>query len=188
MKQDLARYEDWSFYDTYTKTMGYADIEALKVLNMLFGVVQGVLDIVAILSIVVTLDVFVLVMIAVMIVVTFVDQYFSDKLMMKKYDVESTINRQTDYIKKVAHFKQYASEIRTYGLHKFLLRKLDDMFVKKYDLFKSTHRKYWRLKYFAFLILRRNTVCHTRRAGCTRAARTYLRCVHRLCTPDTWAK
>ena len=152
MKQDLAKYEDWSFYDTYTKTMGYADIEALKVLNMLFGVIQGILDLVAILSIVVTLDVFVLAMIAVMVVVTFADQYFSDKLMMKKYEVESTINRQTDYIKKVAHFKQYASEIRTYGLHKFLLNKLDDMFVKKYALFKSTHRKYWRLKYFAFLI------------------------------------
>lgn len=150
--QDLECYEDFGFYDNYTKSVRYADTKALEFLNILFSVVQNVLNIIAIASIIFTLDKYVVLIIIVMVVLSFVDQNISNRYSYEQYEAEESINRRAEYVKKVAHHKDYAKEVRIFRLGDFLISKLNSAFNEKYILYRETNTKYWRFKYIINLI------------------------------------
>ena len=152
MKQDLECYEDFKFYDNYTKAIRYADTKALDFLNILFSIAKNVFNVILLSSIISTLDPFILIIIAVMVVVSFFDQNRSSRYSQEQYEAEETINRKSEYIKKVSHFKGFAKDVRLYNLGQFLINKLNETFVEKYKIYKETKAKYWRFKYIISVI------------------------------------
>ncbi len=152
MKQDLECYENFKFYDNYTKAIRYADTKALDFLNILFSIAKNVFNVILLSSIIITLDPFILIIIAVMVVVSFFDQNRSSRYSQEQYEAEETINRKSEYIKKVSHFKDFAKDVRLYNLGQFLINKLNETFVEKYKIYKETKAKYWRFKYIISVI------------------------------------
>lgn len=147
MKQDLQCYEDPEFYDNYAKATRYADTKALDFLEIIASAVQGILSTATLLSVVSLVSPIMLIFAAASIVVTFLDQRRSIQLSMNHYEAEETLNRQADYMKRIAHHRQFAKEVRLFHLHKFILWKLNATFREKYRLFCDTNRKYWGFKY-----------------------------------------
>lgn len=145
--QDLSRYEEWEFYDTYTKTVRYADTKALDIFNIFFSLLESIVQILVLISVIVQLDKFVLILVGIMVILTIIDQKFSNKYSYEQYEAEETINREAEYIKKVAHHRQYAKEVRIFNLSEFIINKLNALFVEKYNIFKKINSKYWKLKY-----------------------------------------
>ena len=152
MHQDLKFYEDFGVYDAYTKTVRYADTKALDVVSMAFSILGNLLKIGAILSIIAQLDFTVLFIITLMVILSLIDQKISNSLSYQLYEVEETINHQSEYTKRVAHHRLYAKEVRVFQLSDFLLNKLNESFKNKYYAFRSTNNKYWRTKYIILMI------------------------------------
>lgn len=152
MKQDLECYESFEFYDNYTKAIRYADSKALDFLNIIFSIVKNIFSVILLSSIIVTLDPFVLAIIAVMVAISFFDQNKSSRYSHEQYEAEETIKRKSEYIKRVAHFKDFAKEVRLYNLAPFLINKLNETFIEKYKIYKEVNTKYWRFKYIISVI------------------------------------
>lgn len=147
MKQDLECYEDFKFYDNYTKAIRYADSKALDFLNLIFSIIKNIFGVILISSIIVTFDPFVFIIILVMVAISFFDQNKSNRLSHEQYEAEESINRKSEYIKRVSHFKDFAKEVRLYNLGPFLINKLNETFIEKYKIYKDANTKYWRFKY-----------------------------------------
>lgn len=158
MHQDLSRYEDWEFYDTYTKTVRYADTKAFDIFHAVFSFVESIVNILVMVSIIVQLDKFVLVIVVCMIVVSMFDQKLSNKYSYEQWEAEESINRESEYIKKVAHHRQFAKEVRIFSLANFIIEKLNGLFIQKYGVFKKANGRYWRLKYIVHVA---NTILFT---------------------------
>lgn len=152
MNQDLSNYEDWDFYDTYTKTVRYADTKALEIVNLLFTILNSIVSLIVMFVVVSQLDATVLIIVFFMVVVSSFDQRFSNKYSYEQFESEETINRESEYIKKVAHHKNFAKEVRIFHMAPFLQKKLNDVFIRKYFIFKKANTKYWKLKYCVHLI------------------------------------
>ena len=152
LKQDLECYENFKFYDNYTKAIRYADRKALDFLNILFSIAKNVFNVILLSSIIITLDPFILIIIAVMVIISFFDQNRSSRYSQEQYEAEETINRKSEYIKRVSHFKDFAKEVRLYNLGQFLINKLNETFVEKYKIYKETNTKYWLFKYIICVI------------------------------------
>ena len=144
MKQDLSRYEDFKFYDSYTKTVRYADTKALEILNLVCQMIESLFSFFAILSLVAVLDATVLILCAVMVIADIIFNHFNFKYNTEQYEAEETVNRTTEYIKKVAHHREYAKEVRTFQLSKFLIDKLNLTFLKRFAIYKRINTKFVR--------------------------------------------
>lgn len=71
---------------------------------------------------------------------------------MKLYESQETLNRQLEYLKRVANHRQYAKELRVYNMFPFIISKINSSFVEKFKMFKITNRKYWNIKLiFSFI-------------------------------------
>lgn len=147
MKQDLQCYEDPEFYDNYAKATRYADTKALDFLDIIANAAQGILSTATLLSVVSLVSPIMLIFAAASIAVTLLDQHRSIQLSMNHYEAEETLNRQSDYMKRIAHHRQFAKEVRLFNLRPFILWKLNTAFREKYRLFCDTNRKYWGFKY-----------------------------------------
>ena len=141
MKQDLSRYEDFKFYDSYTKTVRYADTKALEILNLVCQMIESLFSFFAILSLVAVLDAAVLILCAIMVIADIVFNHFCFQYNTEQYEAEETVNRTTEYIKKAAHHREYAKEVRTFQLSKFLIDKLNQTFLKRFAIYKRINFK-----------------------------------------------
>ena len=155
MKQDLSRYEDFKFYDSYTKTVRYADTKALEILNLVCQMIESLFSFFAILSLVAVLDATVLILCAVMVIADIIFNHYNFKYNTEQYEAEETVNRTTEYIKKVAHHREYAKEVRTFQLSKFLIDKLNLTFLKRFAIYKRINTKFVRAQilYHVFSLL-----------------------------------
>lgn len=147
MEHDLSEYENFEFYDTYTKTVRYADKKALDIVDIFFSAAGNTLKIIAVLTIIMQLDSGVLIIVLIMVVLSAIDQNLSNKYSYEQYEAEATVDRKSEYIKRVAHQKQYAKEVRTFRLSGFLIEKLNNVFAEKSSIFKKSNGTYWRTKY-----------------------------------------
>lgn len=152
LTQDLSLYENYSFYDNYTKCIRYADSKAIEIVNLVFSVFQHFLNLIIISSVIFVLNHYLFIIIGFMVIVSFIDQNVSNKLSYKQYEAEQSIDRKSDYIKKIAHHKDFAKEVRIFSLKNFLIRKLNQNFDEKYAIYKEANKKYWRFKYIIHLI------------------------------------
>lgn len=147
MKHDLECYENPSFYDNYTKAIRVADTKALDFLDIIAKLVQNVLAAITMLSIVSVLSPVLFVFILADILLSIYDKNKSERLAHERYESEQSLNRRLEYTKKIAHHRQYAKEVRVFGLYEFIIGKLNNSFEEKYELFSDTNRRYWGLKY-----------------------------------------
>lgn len=149
---DLKNYEDTKFYDDYTKVLKMADSKALNYLDFLKDIISSVLNLIISLMLVSFLNIYIVLFIIIIAIITIYDQNKSLKLSSKLYEAEETINRSTNYIKKISHEVRYAKEVRIFNLTNFLIDKINYAFNKKYKFYKNTNGRYWRLKYFVSFI------------------------------------
>ncbi|MDL2292792.1 ABC transporter ATP-binding protein/permease [Acholeplasma sp. OttesenSCG-928-E16] len=146
MEQDLANYENYSFYDNYTKAIRYADTKALDILNILIKFIGSAVSIIFLLSLFGVMDYILLGFILVTIVITLVDQIKSSRCSHELHEAEESINRKMEYLKKVAHHRQYSKEVRIFHLHEFVIKKLNETFDDKFKAYKKNNSKYWNIK------------------------------------------
>jgi ATP-binding cassette subfamily B protein len=144
LKQDLARYENQKYYDHIDKALKDAESKALDFVNMVSNCIQQVFVIFAFLGLIVSLDIVLLSFTIVLLLVNVYDSVRSGALWSKYSDMEESINRRSDYIKRAAYHKQFAMETRMFNLGDFLLIKLNKTFGEKYNNFNYWHIKFWR--------------------------------------------
>lgn len=152
LMQDISIYENYSFYDNYTKCIRYADSKAIEIVNLVFSVFQQLLNLIIISSIIFMLDYYLFIIIGIMVIVSFIDQNISNKLSYKQYEAEQSIDRKSEYIKKISHHKDFVKEVRIFNLKDFLINKLNVNFKEKYAIYKDVNKKYWRFKYIIHII------------------------------------
>ena len=136
---DLKNYEDTKFYDDYTKALKMADSKALNYLDFLKDIISSVLNLIISLMVVSFLNIYIVLFIIIIAIITIYDQNKSLKLSSKLYEAEETINRSTNYIKKISHEVRYAKEVRIFNLTNFLIDKINYAFNKKYKFYKNTN-------------------------------------------------
>lgn len=152
MMQDLQCYENYEFYDNYTKAIRYADSKAIDVLNIILQLFSSILSTVLLLTLISSLDIILLVFVIVTIIITLIDQAKSNRCSHELYEAEQSIDRRSEYLKKIAHHRQYAKEVRIFNMHKFIINKLNNTFNDKYKLFVKSNRKYWNIKIIVSII------------------------------------
>ena len=146
INHDLQCYEDYNFYDNYTKAIRQADSKAIDVLNMILGIINSFFSIFLMIGLISSFNWVLSIFIILMIIITIIDTFLSNKCSMELYEAEESINRKSSYLKQIAHHRQYAKEIRIFNMFDFLIEKLNSAFNEKYKLFKKTNSKYWNIK------------------------------------------
>lgn len=152
IQHDLDCYENSEFYDAHTKAARYADSKAIDFFHMCSDLMQQVINIAALFSVIVTLSPVIFIVSVLRVVVSWIDASISGKYSYELYEAEESIKRRADYIKKVAHHKNYAKEVRIYNLGGFLIEKLNKTFKERYDIYKSYNSKYWKCKFIIYYV------------------------------------
>ncbi len=145
-KHDLQCYEDYDFYNSFTKAMRVADNKAISILNNITSLISSVFSIILLGSVIGVLDYVLMFFIVIMIISSSIDTILSNHVSMELYDASEIINRQAEYLKRVAHHHDFAKEVRAYNLFDFLRKKLNVAFNEKFKMFKITNKKYWNIK------------------------------------------
>ena len=145
-KHDLQCYENYDFYNSFTKAMRVADNKAISILNNITSLISSIFSIILLGTVIGSLDYVLIFFIVIMIVTSSVDTILSNNISMELYDASEIINRQAEYLKRVAHHHDFAKEVRAYNLFDFLRKKLNTAFNEKFKMFKITNKKYWNVK------------------------------------------
>lgn len=148
---DLECYEDFEFYDNYTKAARVADKKAMDFLNMMSDLVRQIITLISLIGIISSMDPILLLFTLIIILVTIFDTNRSNYWSHEEYEAEQSIERRANYIKKIAHQRQFAKDVRIYNWGSFLIKKLNETFKEKYQIFKKYNDKYWRIKYIVNL-------------------------------------
>ena len=152
MHLDLECYENFDYYDNFTKAMRIADTKSIEILNNITTIFECILSSVALLSVIGMLSPIILLFVLVIIVISFFDEYNSSRLSNELYISEQTLNRESDYIKKISHHRQFAKEVRIFSMYPFIFHKLNESFAQRYKYYENNKTKYWRFKYFISFI------------------------------------
>ena len=149
---DLRCYEDFSFYDSYSKALRIADYKAINILNLIVSLIDSVISILLLASMIAYLDLILIVFMIALMISNVIDTFLSNEASMKLYEAQETINRQLEYLKRVAHHRQYAKELRVYSMFPFIKAKISSSFLEKFAMFKKTNKNYWNIKLVFSLI------------------------------------
>jgi ATP-binding cassette subfamily B protein len=147
IKQDLERYENPKYYDNLARSLREADSKAIDFMNIFADILRQLFVMAAMIGIIISLDSVLLGFTVVLMLITFYDSVQSGILSYEHYDAEQSINRRAEYIKRTAHHRQFAIEVRMFNLGSFLLHKLNKTFIKKFKEYNRWHTKYWNHKY-----------------------------------------
>ena len=149
---DLECYENFRFYDNYTKAARVADKKAMDFLNMLSDMIRQIVTLISLIGILSSMDPVLMLFTLIIVLITIFDTNRSNYWSHEEYEAEQSIERRANYIKKIAHQRLFAKDVRVYNLGEFLIQKLNETFKEKYAIFKKYNGKYWRIKYIVSLI------------------------------------
>jgi len=151
-RQDLECYEDHDYYENHEAYIRQSDTRIPDTLNFALDAVNGVMQLATVITVIVALDPFAMIVVALMVILSAIDQNKTIKYSYDRYLAEQSLNRKSDYIKRVAHHKDFASEVRIFHLKDFLMKQLNDNFSEKYSIYQDANYKFWKLKHIVQII------------------------------------
>ncbi len=125
-RMDLACYDDPDFYNEFVWAMRESDAHATAVLSSVFNIIHRTIATFAITALLLTINVWMGIIMFIGITVSFLVDFFADRLWVRYSFENNPLWRRSDYIKRTFYLSDYAKEMRTTRSSEMLLRDYDE--------------------------------------------------------------
>ena len=138
---DIKTYEDPSFYNEYKKMLSKGEWVFMQYIQSINSLVSSTIVIIGIVIYTIRLNILVIMVSVIVCVVSYI---LKNRVIKNNHDLyEKTIgvNRRIDYLERIQYFSDYAQELKTLNLYKFLADKFHNCFNEKVEIQKGFLKK-----------------------------------------------
>lgn len=125
-KIDLECFENYIFYDQYTRAMSEADNRSQTVFNIFIGFIGSIISLVSIISVVIILDPFIILIALFIVAFNFLINIILNKITYQNNIDYTPFQRKNSYVKRVFYQPQYSKDLK-------INNSLADIFINMYN-------------------------------------------------------
>ena len=138
---DINTYEDPNFYNEYKKMLSKGEWIFMQYIQSINSLISSLIVIIGIVIYAINLNNMVILVCAVVCILSYLLKNKIIKNNHNMYEKTIEVNRKIDYLERVQYLSDYAQELRTLNLYKYLADKLNSFFNNKVDIQKGFLKK-----------------------------------------------
>lgn len=140
-KVDLEKFDDTGFYNDYIWALNQVDDRTKNTFNIVMQFIQSLLNVLAYTVLSMLYDKVALLFVIVPVCINVVVGIYKAKISYKLVEELTPVNRQRDYSRRSFYLRQYAKEIRTYGVGSVLLENFNTCVDESINITKKYRKR-----------------------------------------------